>query len=168
MPHPPLTQHLRQQVLPMSKSRLDPIVRMRIRVVDPPSGVLFAVQRGRSDLLEPVVDQEGSLQFDITLRLGSPLSDGTANFLGEFAQGPSSDRFVYVNSGTLAGQVGSIWTRRAKLKLALIPPQLVESARASSERLIEARVLGTMEDGGPVCASVKPHAVVWSVVRHVA
>ncbi|WP_439570640.1 hypothetical protein [Methylibium sp.] len=25
-----------------------------------------------------------------------------------------------------------------------------------------------MADGGPVCASVKPHAVVWALVRDVA
>ncbi|MCC6075415.1 DUF5990 family protein [Pseudomonas sp. GCM10022188] len=152
----------------MSKSKPTQSVRMRILVVDPPSGVRFAVQRGRSDLLEPLANQREIIQFEFSLRLGSPLPDGSVNFVGEFAQGPSSDRFVYINSGTLAGQADSPWTRRAKLKLAAIPLQVIESALSTAEGVIEARVLGTMDDGGPVCASVKPHAVVWSAVPHLA
>ncbi|QAZ41490.1 hypothetical protein C1M51_12590 [Methylibium sp. Pch-M] len=135
---------------------------MRILVVDPPSGVQFAVQRGRSELLEPLPEQHADIQFELSLRLGSPLLDESVNFLGEFAQGPSSDRFIYINSGTLAGQANSGWTRRAKLKLASIPRQIVEAALSTPEGVIEARVVGTMADGGPVCASVQPHAVVWS------
>jgi hypothetical protein len=141
---------------------------MRILVVDPPPGVRFALQRGRSDLLEPLAVQQEVIQFEFSLRLGSPLPEGSANFVGEFAQGSSSDRFVYINSGTLAGQAESLWTRRAKLKLASIPLQVVEAALSTAEGIIEARVLGTMDDGGPVCASVKPHAVIWSAVRNVA
>lgn len=139
---------------------------MRIVVADPPPGVRFAVQRGRSELLEPLPGPGGVMQFDFTLRLGAPLPDGSANFLGEFAQGPASDRFVYLNSGTLAGQPDSCWTRRAKLKLASIPAPIVEAALAAPEDTIEAHVLGTMDDGGPICASVKPHAVVWSLASH--
>jgi hypothetical protein len=141
---------------------------MRILVVNPPHGVQFAVQRGRSELLQPSVRQHDAIQFEVSLRLGSPLPDGTVNFVGEFAQGPSSDRFIYINSGTLAGQADSRWTRRAKLKLASIPRQIVEAGLSNPEGTIEARVLGTMGDGGPICASVKSDAVVWSFVRDVA
>jgi hypothetical protein len=141
---------------------------MRILVVNPPQGVQFAVQRGRSELLLPSVRQHDAIQFEVSLRLGSPLPDGTANFVGEFAQGPSSDRFIYINSGTLAGQADSRWTRRAKLKLTSIPRQIVEAGLSNPEGTIEARVLGTMGDGGPICASVKSDAVVWSFVRDVA
>ncbi|MBW8843727.1 MAG: hypothetical protein JF607_01960 [Burkholderiales bacterium] len=136
---------------------------MRIVIVNPPPGVWFAVQRGRSELLQPLDGQLEAIAFELSLRLGTPLPNGAANFLGEYAQGTPADRFVYVNSGTLAGQADSGWTRRAKLKLAAIPRELVESALSSG--LIEARVLGTMADGGPICASVKPQAVAW---RHVA
>ncbi|WP_415796392.1 DUF5990 family protein [Comamonas aquatilis] len=140
---------------------------MRILVVDAPSEVRFAVQRGRSDLLEPLNGQHEPLRFEFSLRLGLPLSTGSVNFLGEFAQGPSSERFVYINSGTLAGQSGSRWTRRAKLKLALIPPEVVETVLHTGG-IIEARVHGTMGDGGPVCASVNPNTVVWGVAYDVA
>lgn len=142
-------------------------VRIRIVVDAPPPEVQFAVQRGRSDLLEPSLVQGTTIQFDFALRTGAPLADGTVNFLGEFSQGPPSDRFVYLNAGTLAGQAGSCWTRRAKLKLAGIPAAVVEEALASGQA-IQARVVGTMPDGGPVCASIKPQAVAWSLVRDAA
>lgn len=152
----------------MSKGKPAQSVQMRILVVAPPPGVRFAVQRGKSDLLEPSAEQHEAIQFELSLRLALPLPEESVNFLGEFAQGPPSDRFIYINSGTLAGQAGSCWTRRAKLKLASIPRQVVEAALSPCGGIIEARVLGTMGDGGPVCASVKPHAVVWSLVRDVA
>lgn len=137
---------------------------MRILVMNPPPGVRFAVQRGKAELLEPSARQHEPIAFELSLHLGAPLPDGKANFLGEFAQGPASDRFIYLNSGTLAGQADSPWTRRAKLKLASIPRQVVEAGLSASGGIIEARVLGTMGDGGPVCASVKAEAVVWSFV----
>lgn len=151
----------------MSKDNSAQSVRIRILVVNTPLDVRFAVQRGRSGLLDPMDGQHEPLRFEFSLRLGLPLSTGAVNFLGEFAQGPSSERFVYINSGTLAGQAGSPWTRRAKLKLASIPQEVVDAA-LSSGGVIEARVQGTMVDGGPVCASLKPHAVVWDIAHDVA
>jgi len=145
----------------MSQPQPVQAVRIRVIVVGPPPGVRFAVQRGRSELLEPSVEQRDTIQFDFVLRLGSPLPDGSPNFAGEFAQGPPADRFVYINSGTLAGQPDSCWTRRAKLKLMALPRQFVEAAAVASETVIEARILGTLGDGGPVCASVKPQDVAW-------
>jgi Family of unknown function (DUF5990) len=141
---------------------------MRVLVVSPPPGVLFAVQRGRTELLVPSIQDAEFIQFDFSLRLGPPLPDGTFNFLGEYAQGSPSDRFVYINSGTAAGQAGSCWSRRAKLKLASVPRQIAEAAIGSHECAVEARVLGTMRDGGPICASVKPHVVTWGLVHNVA
>ncbi|QNM95547.1 DUF5990 family protein [Chitinimonas koreensis] len=141
---------------------------MRIVVVAPPLGVRFAVQRGKSELLESRAEQPDEVWFEFELRLGAPLADGSANFLGEFAQGAPTDRFVYVNSGTQAGQPESCWSRRAKLKLASIPKQLVQTAISSGEAIIQARIAGTMGDGGPICASVKPSTVEWSLVRGVA
>jgi hypothetical protein len=126
------------------------------------------VQRGRSELLAPSAEQHDLVQFEFSLRLGSPLQEGLANFVGEFAQGPPSDRFIYINSGTLAGQADTCWTRRAKLKLASIPRHVVETALSTGEGTIEARVVGTMPDGGPVCASVKPDAVTWRFVHNAA
>jgi len=145
-----------------------PTLRLRILVVSPPTGVVFAVQRGKAELLPPTTSSTDLIQFDLSLRVGGVLADGSPNYLGEFAQGTPADRFVYLNSGTLAGQGGSVWTRRAKLKLGAIPAETAQAAIANPGLVVEARVLGTMADGGPICASVKPQAVSWSLAQNPA
>lgn len=140
-------------------------MKLRVVVVDPPQGVAFAVQRGRNDLLLPTIESTAFIQFDLELRLGASLADGSPNYLGEFAQGTPTDRFVYLNSGTWAGQHASCWTRRAKLKPRSIPIEIAEVAIANSRQIVVASVTGKMADGSPVCASVKPHAVSWELVQ---
>ena len=53
------------------------------------------------------------------------------NFLGPFTQGPPASRFVYVNSGTMAGENATPWTRRAKIPLAGITNAMVKKALAA-------------------------------------
>lgn len=127
----------------------------------PPSGVLFAVQRGRDGLLQPYASTADFISFAITMSLGPALADGSFNFRGPFAQGTPADRFVYVNSGTYAGQLGCRWERRAKIKLAGIPRQLVEATAGDANCAIEGRIPGTARDGGPVCATVPPLSISW-------
>jgi Family of unknown function (DUF5990) len=141
------------------------ILQVRVSIIDPPAGVTFAVQRGKSDLLLPDIAKSDLLVFRFSLRLIA-LDGGTFNFLGEYAQGPRGDRFIYVNSGAYAGQPSSPWGRRAKLKLDGIPRAQLRSAGGKPTTAIEARVKGTMKDGGPVCASVPPTSIEWSLAKH--
>ena len=127
---------------------------IRITVVRPPPGVAFAVQRGRYELLAPREAEPGAICFDFALRVAARPAGGEPNFLGPYAQGSPADRFVYVNSGTSAGQAGSCWTRRAKVRLSGIGWDLVEQVLAAPAARLEARIEGTGRDGGPACASV--------------
>ena len=127
-------------------------MRLRIVVVRPPAGVLFQLQRGTCDLEPPERRTETAITFEFVVRIGTR-PDGTPNFLGPSAQGPPTARFVYVNSGTLAGQPDSCWTRRAKVPLGGITWQMIEEARRA-EGAIEAQIDGTGRDGGPACAPV--------------
>ena len=130
----------------------------RITILDPPRGVLFRLQRGKSDLVPPACESAGSISFDFTVRVKrDPL-----NFLGPFTQGPPASRFVYVNSGKHAGQADSCWDRRAKITLMTITPSLIKQAIASPGSVIEAQIAGTGRDGGPACASV-PFVSGWRV-----
>jgi hypothetical protein len=129
-------------------------VPIRIRVLDPPRDVLFGVQRGRTEIVAPTEMTSTEVRFDLSLRVGDGRADGLPNFLGPFAQGPPACRFVYVNSGTLAGQSDSCWTRRAKVHLAGITWAMVEGVLTGSADLLEARIVGTGRDGGPACATV--------------
>jgi hypothetical protein len=83
------------------------------------------------------------------------------NFLGKFAQGPKDSRFVYVNSGTYAGQHPTAWARRAKLSLMSITKEQIQSA-IDGGSFLETTMPGVGRDGGPTCASVK--GIEWRVV----
>jgi hypothetical protein len=140
----------------------EPEVPFRIVVEDAPRDIAFAVQLGRSQLLPP---REGGsvLVFEFRLRVKPGVSAG-AVFLGPAAQGPPGDRFVYVNSGTSAGQQGSPWTRRAKLKLGTLDRALVDRVLGDPGLVLEGRVPALGGDGGPVCATTRLFSG-WRAVR---
>lgn len=70
------------------------------------------------------------------------------------AEGPVR-RFVYIRVGELAGDEGSPWSRRIKIDIHDIDPELLR--RAIEEGLIvETRIAGTAADGTPACATVAP------------
>lgn len=127
---------------------------IRIIVVDPPPGVTFAMQSGKDELLLPSKISAQALVFDISIRIAERKADGAPNVLGPYAQGQPDDRFLYVNSGTLAGQQDTGWTRRAKIKTAGITWPLVEQILAAPGAVLEARIDGKAKDGGPCCATV--------------
>jgi Family of unknown function (DUF5990) len=129
----------------------EPEIALRITLVDPPRDVAFAVQEGR-DQLHEVTRSTGATR---TLTVKS--NDSVASplvFLGPFTQGPPSSRFVYVNSGTSAGDRLSCWTRRAKIPLVGITAALLRELETNRGAVLEARIAGKSRDGGPACATV--------------
>src|SRR5262245_7496944 len=114
---------------------------------------MFALQRGRRELGAAATSRGMDLRFDFTL-LAHPAADGSTRFSGEFAQGRAGGQFVYVNSGTLAGQTESCWTRRAKVGLQMLDWATVERVAAKPGSVLRARIAGVGRDGGPACASV--------------
>jgi len=102
----------------------------------------------------PAVESaNGRLTFEFPMTVAD-LDAEPPRLTGEFAQGPARARFVYVNSGTMAGQPGSCWTRRAKIPLYGIERSTLEGALQQAEPLLEAVVSGKAKDGGPACATV--------------
>lgn len=113
---------------------------LRIVLERPPKGVVFGLQKGRGSAYETVQKQrsEGDdLAFEFTAE-------------PKFVQGPPGQRFVYIDIGTAAGQADSCWSRRLKVPLSGITPEMIDSPA-----VLEARVPGTGKDGGPSCGSVK-------------
>jgi hypothetical protein len=132
---------------------------VRIIVEKPLAGVTMQVQRGRDELLPPAKADGKQLVFNLTLN--ADLSDSRPNFLGKYAQGPKDARFIYVNSGTYAGQHTTCWARRAKLSLMSVTTEQVREIVARSG-VLETSFPGIGRDGGPTCASVK--GLQWKVV----
>ena len=135
----------------------DQNVALRIVVENPP--VRFAVQRGKDELLEATSANAKQQVFEFSVRARDDGS-GAPNFLGPFAQGPEGGRFVYVNSGTMGGDMDADWQRRAKVPLSGITWTMIK--RGS---VIEARIEGTARDGGPACATVPLLGGGWRVAQ---
>lgn len=133
-------------------------VPVRIVVMRPPAGVDMMVQRGRDELLSPALAAAERLVFDFELTVD--MTGERPNFLGKYSHGPKDARFVYVNSGTYAGQ-HSIWGRRAKISLMDITGEQIQAVISKKGRVLETEFEGIGRDGGPTCASVK--GIRWKV-----
>ena len=140
-----------------------PQIILRVVLLDPPDGVKFALQRGRSDLVAPIAKSAASQVFEFPVFI-SDLDATPVRMTGEFTQGPADVRFVYINSGTSAGQFGSPWTRRAKIPITGIDRQLAASVLDDPTKALECLVAGKKRDGSPACASV-PLLSGWEEVR---
>jgi uncharacterized protein DUF5990 len=136
---------------------------LRITLIKPPPGVPLRLQQGKSDLVPPSSDAEGNVSFDFTVNIANDRTDGLPKFRGPFVQGPPAGKFIYINSGTYAGQGDSCWSRRAKVPLKGITWELIEEALSKSGAVLEARITGTAGDGGPVCATVRLLEDGWKV-----
>lgn len=135
-------------------------LKLRIVVQAPPAGVVFSLQDADNTPVDPREADGGDLVFDLEVRCD--LSGARPNFLGPFARGTPSDRFVYVAAGAQAGQSEICWDRRAKVRLDSIGAERARMA-VQQDGVLSVRIPGRMKDGGPVCASVKP-VKDWSIV----
>lgn len=122
-------------------------------VEGPPEGVDYGLQKGRGSFYETVQKQRSSgedltFQFDVALKAVGKAT--AADLAGPFVQGPKGQRFIYLDIGTAAGQADSRWSRRLKIPLTGITPEMI-----AAPGILEARVPGTGKDGGPTCATVK-------------
>jgi hypothetical protein len=78
-------------------------------------------------------------------------------------QGPPSDRFIYIDVGTYAGQRNTSWSRRMKVPLQGITWQHIHAATKPGHRLV-ARIPGTGKNGGPNCGTIELLAD-WRVIK---
>lgn len=133
---------------------------LKIILENPPGGVDFGLQKGSGSKYETIQIQRFSgknleFEFPITVKLNE---DGLPNFLGVFVQGPSNQRFIYIDIGTCAGQKDTGWSRRLKVPLTGIDLNMIKELSTNSNKVLEAKVPGTGKDNGPNCATVKPFA----------
>lgn len=138
---------------------------LRIILESPPTGVVFGIQKGTGSQYETIFLQKsnsGNLHFDFKILL-KETKTSLYNFAGPIAQGPSNERFIYIDIGTAAGQKNSEWTRRLKIPLRDISSETIEQILNNSSLVLETKVPGTGKDGGPNCATVKPFSG-WKLV----
>src|SRR5262245_57851830 len=126
-----------------------------ITLIKPPTDVPFRLQQGKDDVVPPSSESGECVSFDFTVNVANDRADGPPKFRGPFVQGPTGGKFIYINSGTYAGHLDSCWSRRAKIPLSGITWDLIEEALSKSSAVLEARIAGTAEDGGPACATIR-------------
>jgi len=136
---------------------------LRVTVIEPLAGVEMQMQMGRHELLPPTAKKSNSISFDFSVDVD--LSSDEPNFLGQFAQGPKRERFVYVNSGSYAGQSDTGWDRRAKISLMDITIEQINKVLESRNSRLEICIDGIGRDGGPVCASVRSPRDNWKIIK---
>jgi hypothetical protein len=139
---------------------------LRIVVDQPIPGVALALQRGsgtKFSLVGPAQASADALLFDLDITLDGSTAAGGPRLLGLFVQGPPTARFVYINVGASAGQIGSPWQRRVKVPLGGITLESIE-ALAPGERLT-AHIASKGRDGTPACATVPILPPGWRVTR---
>ena len=133
---------------------------LHITVQTPPAGLHYGLQKGHGGKVEIEQIQHSTgqdLHFYWIIDLkGDKQKDAEPKFSGSFVQGPSGDKFVYIDIGTYAGQTNTKWARRLKIPLYGITWDQIDKINSNPEFILECCVPGTGKDGGPNCATVKP------------
>jgi len=135
-------------------------ITLQIILTNPTPDVMYGLQKGSGSTYETVQKQisaSSDLSFKFTIKIkGESSKDKLPKFSGSYVQGPSDNKFVYIDIGTAAGQTGSIWSRRLKIPLTGITWQHIDSFTRNPSVIMETHVPGIGRDGGPNCATVKP------------
>jgi hypothetical protein len=127
------------------------LITLRIVIEQPVIGVLHSLQEKDDLPLDPKRSQAGEpLAFDFPIRI----APGPRFFGDQVRREGPERRFVYIRIGQLAGDASSEWSRRMKIDIHDIDPELLE--RAAKGGIIETTILGTGKDGTPACATVRP------------
>jgi Family of unknown function (DUF5990) len=134
-------------------------LKLQIVLEKPTTGVDFGLQQGKGVNYGTVQTQRSSgedLSFEFTVRVKGDGNDSPPNFLGPFVHGPSGQRFVYIDIGTCAGQMQTVWSRRLKIPLGGITSEMIARTPVNGNLVAHVRWMGN--DGGPACGTAKPFA----------
>jgi len=140
------------RILNRARIMNEPEIPLRIALIDAPRASSSLCSEAAPSWLrqfDPQVPQSAS-----TLRLVwlSLLTIETLIFRGPFVQGRPGSRFVYVNSGTYAGDQKSCWSRRAKVPLTGIAASLARSFRRRRRHVSKQSFMEPPETVDPLVA----------------
>lgn len=117
---------------------------------------------GRGDSLSGLVPGDASSarwQIEVKTRVQD---GGDIDFGGAFVKGQRGERFLYLSWGTVDDDGAFTLFRAAKLWLSEIDPSVLQEAMRPGHHLVGSLGL-TDRKGHPLCASVRPPAIAWSV-----
>ena len=136
-------------------------VTITVRAIDPPftadTPVLFGLQSRHG--VEDPVPASGSTDFvaQVEVRTG----DDGVDFAGDQVHGRRGDRFIYLSWGLPDQTEPFVMFARAKIKLALIPTELLDLAVAQRQRL-RGEFSATNAKGQPASGTITPTSIHWT------
>lgn len=136
---------------------------LRIVVVDPPPGILWALQLGQEEIVKPSSTTKNRITFDFSVEVVEGDAKGAFRLRGPAVQGRPGSRFVYLRMGCYAGQAGMDAGWRAKIGLEGISRKLLDAVKAKRAGVLEVQFAGTGPKGGPACATVPLLGEGWHV-----
>ena len=135
-------------------------ITLYIILSNPFPNVVYGLQKGSGNDYETIQKQRSNsrdLSFSFTAKVkGDRQKDLSPKLSGDFVQGPTGAKFVYIDVGTYAGQADTGWARRLKIPLTGITWNDIDKLKDDAKLVLETSVPGTGKDGGPNCATVKP------------
>lgn len=146
---------------------MEATILLRITITKPNTDTDFGLQKGSGNAYEIIAKQHSvgedvSFNFEIKIT-GDRDKDTLPKLSGPFVQGPAGGKFVYVNIGTYAGQLNSIWAGRMKVPLTNVTWNMADALLANPKLILATTVPGTKPNGSPNYATVKPFEG-WKVV----
>jgi hypothetical protein len=124
-------------------------ITLRIILTGPTHDVMYGLQKGSGSNYETVQKQiasAGDLSFKFTIKVkGDRSTDKLPKFSGGYVQGPSDNKFVYIDIGKTAGQTDSVWSRRLKIPLSGITWDAIDSFIQNAGSIMETHVPGTVK-----------------------
>jgi hypothetical protein len=124
-------------------------------------GVHVGVQR-QKDVVEMVPGDAPEASWTLPIDV-VPGRTGGLDFKGPWVHGKPGERFLYLSWGEVDDLGHFFGFRRAKLWLTTIGEERLQRA-LDTGAVIEGRLPLTDTKGGPICASVRPPVIEWSLV----
>ncbi|RIV19915.1 hypothetical protein DYU11_23650 [Fibrisoma montanum] len=138
---------------------------IRIILEKPAVGMLYGVQKGSGNSYETLHKQladSGDLVFNLSLPVKEN-KDGRLVLHGPLIQGPSTERFLYLDMGSYAGQTNAPASGRLKVPLPEITDQIEQAVRDG--RVMVTTIAVTKDkDGSPTTGTVKPFGG-WALMK---
>jgi hypothetical protein len=133
-------------------------ITLHIILEKPTQGVDIGLQKGTGSRYETEQIQQSQgedLYFFCPIVVKGEGTD-VPRFSGVYAQGTKDEPFVYLDIGTCAGQLNTIWSRRLKIPLKSMDWSKINACLSNPNASLVAHVAGLTKDGGPNCGTVKP------------
>lgn len=133
---------------------------LRLMIENPVAGVALSLQDKKNQPIAAQTPGTDPVTFEVPVRISS--KDDGWRFYGEYVRSEGPERqFFYIAVGAPAGQLDVEFSRRMKVNIHDIAPEVIQQAVYGAT--VEASLDGTAPDGTPACASItlrKPwHAV---------